>query len=146
MRETKWIVVLASVVALALLGGCVQTQQATRIDSPVISRIQSNNMLVVGTAASMPPFNMTTKEGDIIGLEIEMAKHLAAALQVRLDVQPMPFSELITALEAGKVDMVMSGMTITPERNARVAFVGPYFISGKAFLTKKETIANSDGP
>lgn len=146
MRRTKWIVVLASVMALALMAGCVQTQQATRIDSPVISRIQTNNMLVVGTAGDMPPFNMTTKEGDIIGLEIEMAKYLAAALDVKLDVQAMPFSELIPALEAGKVDVVMSGMTITPERNARVAFVGPYFISGKAFLTKKKTIAESTGP
>ncbi|NIM02463.1 MAG: transporter substrate-binding domain-containing protein, partial [Acidobacteria bacterium] len=38
----------------------------------------------------------------------------------------------------------ISGMTITPERNARVAFAGPYFISGKSVLTKSETIANVD--
>ncbi|NIQ91423.1 MAG: transporter substrate-binding domain-containing protein, partial [Deltaproteobacteria bacterium] len=41
------------------------------------------------------------------------------------------------------VDMVLSGMTITPARNLKVAFVGPYFISGKAFLTKIETIAKA---
>jgi polar amino acid transport system substrate-binding protein len=48
---------------------------------------------------------------------------------------------LLPALQAGEVDMVLSGMTITPKRNLKVAFVGPYFISGKAFLTKIKTIA-----
>jgi len=56
----------------------------------------------------------------------------------------MPFAELLPALEAGKLDMVMSGMTITMKRNLKVAFVGPYLKSGKAFLTKVDTIANAD--
>jgi polar amino acid transport system substrate-binding protein len=60
---------------------------------------------------------------------------------VTLRFEVMPFSELLPALEAGKVDMILSGVTITPERNLKVAFVGPYFISGQAFLTKSETIA-----
>jgi polar amino acid transport system substrate-binding protein len=55
----------------------------------------------------------------------------------------MEFSKLLPALENGKVDMVLSGMTITPARNLKVAFVGPYYISGKAFLTKIETIAKA---
>jgi polar amino acid transport system substrate-binding protein len=55
----------------------------------------------------------------------------------------MQFSKLIPALEQGKVDMILSYMTITSNRNLKVAFVGPYFISGKAFLTKIETIANA---
>jgi polar amino acid transport system substrate-binding protein len=48
---------------------------------------------------------------------------------------------LLPALQNGEVDMILSGMTITPARNLKVAFVGPYFLSGKAFLTKIKTIA-----
>jgi polar amino acid transport system substrate-binding protein len=147
MKRSKGLALFSALLVSGLLSGCAtmqSTQPAAGVEHPVLSRIQANNMLVVGTAASMPPFNMTTREGDIIGLEIEMAKFLAASLGVRLDVQPMAFDALIPALEAGKVDLVMSGMTITPERNIRVAFVGPYFISGKAFLTKKRTIAESE--
>jgi polar amino acid transport system substrate-binding protein len=55
----------------------------------------------------------------------------------------MPFSELLPALQKGKVDMILSQMTITPNRNLKVAFVGPYYISGKAFLTKIKTIAEA---
>jgi polar amino acid transport system substrate-binding protein len=144
MGRKMWGYLLTVVLLAGLLAGCAAMEPAAEIQNPVLTRIKANNMLVVGTAASMPPFNMTTKEGDIIGLEIEMAKYLAAAMDVRLDVQPMNFDQLIPALEAGKVDLVMSGMTITPERNTRVAFVGPYFISGKSFLTKKQTIAESE--
>jgi polar amino acid transport system substrate-binding protein len=58
----------------------------------------------------------------------------------------MPFAELLPALEAGKVDMVMSSMTMLTERNLKVAFVGPYFISGKSFLTKTRTFLSVEDP
>jgi polar amino acid transport system substrate-binding protein len=57
----------------------------------------------------------------------------------------MQFAELLTALETSKIDLILSGMTITSERNMKVAFVGPYFISGKAILTKHETLASARG-
>ena len=73
---------------------------------------------MVGTAASMPPLNMTTKTGEIIGFEVDMARAMADAMNVKLRLAPMPFSELLSAL-GGTVDVVMSGMTMTPERNMR---------------------------
>ena len=84
---------------------------------------------------------MTSKDGEIFGLEPDLAKMMAGAMNVKVKFVTKPFSELLPALQAGEVDMVLSGMTITPERNMKVAFVGPYFISGKAFLTKVKTIA-----
>ncbi len=53
----------------------------------------------------------------------------------------MPFGDLLSALEDAKVDLVISGMTATLQRNMRVAFVGPYHISGKSILARSETIA-----
>lgn len=50
----------------------------------------------------------------------------------------MPFDELIPALEGGKIDMIIACMTITPPRNMRVAYVGPYFMSGQSLITTKE--------
>jgi polar amino acid transport system substrate-binding protein len=109
--------------------------------SPVIDRVLKRGQLIVGTAATMPPFTMTTKGGSIIGLDIDIATYIADAMGVELKLETLPFSDLLPALEAGTVDMVISGMTITPERNLKVAFVGPYFISGKGVLTKTRTIA-----
>ena len=101
--------------------------------------------LVVGTAASMPPLNMTTKTGEIIGLEMDLARAMAAAMKVKLRLATIPFANLLPALEAGQVDMVLSGITMTPERNMRFAFVGPYFVSGKSFLAKETTLASTKG-
>jgi len=142
--KTMRILVLFAVVA-ALFAACanMQGQGVVGSSSPVLSRIVERGELVVGTAASMPPLNMTTKEGEIIGFEIDLARNMAGAMGVRLNVVAMPFSELLPALEAGRVDVVLSNMTITGERNRKVAFVGPYFISGKSFLTKYKKIASA---
>jgi polar amino acid transport system substrate-binding protein len=108
--------------------------------SPVIDRIMAKKELVVGTAGSMPPLNMTTKDGQIIGFEADIAKIFASAMEVKLTLKSMHFDELLPALEAGKIDMVLSNMTMTPLRNLKVAFAGPYFESGKSILAKKANV------
>jgi polar amino acid transport system substrate-binding protein len=132
----------AAIVVLGLVAcfGCSAPLQQTPT-APVLSRIHQRGELVVGTAASMPPLNMTTKTGEIIGLEVDMAQSMADGMNVKLRVVPIPFAELLPALEGGSVDVVLSEMTMTPARNTQVAFVGPYYISGKSFLTTKETLS-----
>ena len=135
-------VMISLVLALSLVSVCNNTS-AKSVNAPVLDSILKKGELVVGTAGSMPPLNMTTKEGEIIGIEAELAGAIAAGMGVKLRLEAMPFSELLGALEAGKIDMILSGMTMTPGRNLKVAFVGPYYISGKAFLTKNKKIASA---
>ena len=139
-------VLLVTILALIFFTGCTQTQHSTSgtSASPVIDRIQARGELVVGTMGNMPPLNMTSKDGEIFGLEPDLARLLAKAMDVKVKFVTKPFNELLPALQTGEVDMVLSGMTITPERNRKVAFIGPYFTSGKAFLTKIKTIADAD--
>lgn len=137
---------LTLILASLLLAGCadMQTKPAPSASAtPVMDRIQARGALVMGTAGDMAPLNMTTKEGKVVGVEIDLARDLASAMGVELQIETMPFGELLGALEAGKVDMVISGMTMTPKRNTKVAFVGPYMRSGKALLTKSESIARA---
>jgi polar amino acid transport system substrate-binding protein len=144
MKYARMILVL--LLAVIFLAGCTQMQQdASRVSaSPVLDRIQKRGELIVGTMGNMPPLNMTAKDGEIFGLEPDLAKLFAKAMGVEIKFVTKPFHQLLPALQNGEVDMVLSGMTITPERNRKVAFVGPYFISGKAFLTKIKTIAYAD--
>ncbi len=144
MKLFKFIVLLLAVPFL--LGACNgiegNVNAAKASPSPVLDRIASRGELIVGTAGTMPPLNMTTKDGKIIGIEADMAKYIASSMDVKLTIKPMPFYELLPALEAGKIDMVISGMTITGQRNMKVAFAGPYFLSGKSILTKDKRIAS----
>jgi polar amino acid transport system substrate-binding protein len=112
--------------------------------TPVFDRILERGKLVVGTSGNQPPLNARASGGKIIGFEPDLAAAMAAAMGVELELVAMPFSELLPALRAGKLDMILSGMTMTAERNMKVAFVGPYFVSGKAVLTKSEIIASAE--
>ena len=142
MKRARVVIVL--LMALALVFACAHQQTGVNpTATPAFDRIMQRGELVVGTAAEMPAFSMKTKDGEIIGLEADLAKLIAKAMGVKLRFEVMQFSKLLPALEGGKVDMILSYMTITPRRNVKVAFVGPYFVSGKAFLTKIETIARS---
>jgi polar amino acid transport system substrate-binding protein len=146
MKRARVVIVL--LLTLTFLSSCAHKRGPFFLfsASPVLDRILQRGELIVGTAGSMPPLNMTTKAGIIIGFEADLAGSMATAMGVRLKLETMPFSELIPALEAGNVDMVISGLTITPGRNLKVAFVGPYLVSGKAVLTKIKRLASAKDP
>jgi len=105
-----------------------------------LNRILQKGELIVGITGTQPPLNATTKDGTIIGVDADIATAIALNMGVKVKFSKMQFSELLPALEAGKVDMVLSSMTMTLSRNLKVAFVGPYYISGKGVLTKAKTI------
>ncbi len=140
MRMNRMIVVL--IVVLGLMAGyaeAVFSADVPRVNA-VLERILARKELVVGTAASMPPLNMTLTHGQIAGLEIDLAQMFASGMGVKLTIKVLPFNGLLPALEAGDIDIVLSGMTITPERNMKFAFAGPYFASGKSILARRANV------
>jgi len=137
---------MKATVALALMSTLAFAGAATA--GPVLDRIQKKGELVVGMSGDQPPLNVTTRDGKIIGLEVDISSRLASDMGVKLRLATMPFADLIPALSEGKIDLILSGMTATTKRNMKTVFVGPYYATGKAFLTKQKTIAslkNADG-
>lgn len=122
-----------------LLLAALLSQQAGAGDT--LQRVIDFQVLKVGMSGNQPPMTMTNREGSLMGLDVDLAKALAAAMKVQLDIKTMPFGDLMDALEKDEVDMVISGVSITPERSEKVAFVGPYIMSGKSILTKDSTLA-----
>ncbi len=134
MKKTWGMVLFVLAMTLAFAG--------TSMAGAALDRIQKKGELVVGISGDQPPLNATTRDGKIIGLEADISSRMASAMGVKLKMAKMPFPELLQALLDGKVDMILSGMTMTPARNMKVAFAGPYYITGKAVLTKAATIAS----
>jgi polar amino acid transport system substrate-binding protein len=138
------------VVLLPLLFGCINLakpeSKPERVPSPGLAYIARTGEIRIGTSGEQPPLSMTTKSGDLIGLDIAIARVLARAMGVEPRFVQLPFGQLIGAIEKGEVELVMSGMTINPERSLRVAFVGPYYTSGKAILTKSKQLAAAKIP
>jgi len=112
----------------------------------VTDRILKNKTLVVGTPGDFPPFTATTTTGQLIGLDIDLARNLAGWLQVEIQFKQMEFSKLLPALQANEIDLALSGMTMTPIRNLQSAFVGPYALSGQSILGKKTLLENVKTP
>jgi ABC-type amino acid transport substrate-binding protein len=133
--------------AVCALGPGVAARPAAAEDaagSPGLARILSSGTLRVGMSGSQPPLNFESKGGETIGLEVDLANALADLMGAELQIVQKPFGELLGALAAGQVDVVLSGMTATPERSQRVAFVGPYYLSGKSVLTRSARLAQAD--
>jgi len=138
MKKTLTILTLTAVLAMFLV--------SPAIAGSTLDRIQKKGELVVGLTGTQPPLNATTKDGKIIGLEGDLARLMAAGMGVEVKFVKKPFNKLLPALESGMVDVIMSSMTMTPKRNLNVAFVGPYYVSGKGILTKYEHIGKLQGP
>jgi polar amino acid transport system substrate-binding protein len=92
-------------------------------------------------SGEQPPLSMTARNGELVGLDVALAKVLAQTMGVDIRFVRLPFEKLLDALEAGEVDLVISGLTITPARAQRATLVGPYYTSGKCILTKSEQLA-----
>ena len=148
MKKLHLLCTLAVIVSL--LSGCAEMNRTSSpapapapSASPVLDRILARGELKVGMSGDMPPLNLLNKEDKIIGLDADLAALAAAAMGVKLNVQKIAFSGLLPALESGSIDMIISNMTMTPDRNLKVAFVGPYFTSGKGFLTKNSSLTQA---
>ncbi|MCF6178102.1 MAG: transporter substrate-binding domain-containing protein [Geopsychrobacter sp.] len=103
-----------------------------------LSDIQDRGVLRVGMEPGYMPFEMTDQKGTIIGFDVDMAKRIAKAMGVKLELVSTAWDGIIPALMTKKYDMIMSGMTITPQRNLKIAFANPYIVVGQSILVQKK--------
>jgi polar amino acid transport system substrate-binding protein len=88
------------------------------------------------------PWAMKDKKGDLIGFEIDVAKRLAADSKWKIEFVPTQWSGIIPALQTGKFDVIIGGMTITSERNQKINFSIPYDHSVQYVMVNKKIAPN----
>ncbi len=143
MQTNSWrlFLVLGLAVGLGFLGSAEARRSAKR--GSTLERVTKSGQLRVGMTGTQPPFNMLDRQGNLMGVDVDLVDELAKSMGVDFELVPMPFKDLIPALEKGDIDMIASGMTITPARNLRVSFIGPYMVAGKSILTTSSQMAES---
>ncbi len=82
-----------------------------------------------------PPWVMKNKKGELIGFEIDIANQLASDMGVKIKFKEYQWSKMIPALKKGEVDIIASGLSITPKRALKIDFSAPYSISGYNLVT-----------
>jgi len=112
--------VFALVIAVVLGGSCKKAPQRS------IDDIKASGQLLMLTNAPFPPYEFYAADGDLVGVDIDIARSIARHLGVELTVSIRPFDELLPALAAGEADMVLAGLTINDERLELASFSLPY--------------------
>lgn len=102
-----------------------------------LEEIQKRGTLRVGMEPGYMPFELTNKKGEIIGFDVDMAKRMAKAMDVKLELVSTAWDGIIPALLTKKFDILMSGMTLTQQRNMKINFAQPYIVIGQTILLKK---------
>src|SRR5438105_4099020 len=108
----------------------------------------ADRKLVVGMELAYPPFEMRDASGQPAGVSVDLAHALGEQLGQPVEIQNLPFAGLIPALKTGKIDLIISSMTATPERAQSIDFSEPYLKTGLCLLVSAKSdirsIADAD--
>ena len=150
MKKTYLILIIIIILGAILFAGFnfLKDPQEETIDDPLLQKIKSSGKLLVGTDATYPPMESIDEEGNLIGLDIDIIKEIASDLGVEVEFLNMDWDRLISfnPLYEGEVDVLISSITITPERALQVAFSDPYFNAGQTIITTTEKSKEIKGP
>ncbi len=107
-------------------------------DDGTLAEIRRRGSLRVGLDASFPPFEMIDGQGQIVGLDVDIARAIAADLAVELEVVNIGFDGLYDALLARRVDIIISGLPYDPRWTQDVAYTHNYFNAGQVLVTRAD--------
>ncbi|WP_442951737.1 ABC transporter substrate-binding protein/permease [Paenibacillus sp. GYB006] len=133
MKKTVRILMLLMCIVLLLPAGMATVYAADNVNS--------KETLVLGTSADFPPYEFhKTIDGQdqIVGFDIEIAKAIAEKMGAELVIEDMGFDSLLPALQSGRVDLVISGMTPDEKRRQSIDFSDYYYKASQVILVRSE--------
>lgn len=100
-----------------------------------ISPVAAQSVLKVGSTPTGMPFTfLDTKTNTIEGVMVDLVKAIAAASDLKVEVEGMQFSTLVASLTASKIDLISAAMYITPARKEVIDFSDPIYTYGEGLL------------
>jgi polar amino acid transport system substrate-binding protein len=105
----------------------------------------SAGVLRVGMSADYPPIHFK-QDGRYLGIEADNATAVGEILSRKVEIVELPFDELFPALNAGKVDVLMAGLSVTAERSQQVQFTDPYMRVGQMAIMHKSKLGRFSQP
>lgn len=142
----KYSVLSILIISLAFIfAGCSQSDQTKKINvrteltkQSTLDKIIASGKLRHGFESGYMPFEMTNKNGEFIGFDIDMGKKMAEAMGVKWVPVNTVWDGIIPSLMTDKIDIIMSGMTVTQERNLKISFAEPYIVIGQAIIVNSD--------
>lgn len=120
------------------------SEVASETETAELSTVEPGK-LIMSTNAAFPPYEMTTDSGEFEGIDIETAQAIADKLGLELQIDDMDFDAALLAVQQGKSDMVMAGVTVTDERQNVMDFTDSYATGIQSIIVKEDSdIASVD--
>ena len=134
----------ASSVASSVASSASSAAASTSAAAGELTTVEAGK-LTMATNAAFPPYEMTTDAGDFEGIDIETAQAIADKLGLELQIDDMDFDAALLAVQQGKADMVMAGVTVTDERQNVMDFTDSYATGIQSIIVKEDSdIASVD--
>ncbi len=115
----------SSAAASSVASSAAASSEAASAAATELSTVEPGK-LIMSTNAAFPPYEMTTDSGEFEGIDIETAQAIADKLGLELQIDDMDFDAALLAVQQGKADMVMAGVTVTDERQNVMDFTDSY--------------------
>jgi len=138
---TKRNIILATITILILAGTGIFLYNELlpeEIKDPLLRKIKEQGEIIVGTDATYPPMESIDQEGNFLGMDIDIAKEIASDLEVEVKFRNIIWEEIFDTVREGEVDMIISSITITPERAETMSFSDPYFNAGQVIVIRTD--------
>ena len=120
------------------------SEAASETETAELSTVEPGK-LIMSTNAAFPPYERTTDSGEFEGIDIETAQAIADKLGLELQIDDMDFDAALLAVQQGKADMVMAGVTVTDERQNVMDFTDSYATGIQSIIVKEDSdIASVD--
>jgi len=120
-------IALCVLLTLSCFAGCGASEAASA----------GSNKLTVATSPDFPPFESLNADGEVFGIEIDILNLICEELQMELDIQQVDFDSVLPGVQAGKYDMGVSGISVTPAREENTLFTDPYCLAAQAIVVVK---------
>ena len=126
-------IVLTVLLMMTMFAGCGQK-----------SYLVEKGKLIMSTNAAFPPYEMTTDDGGFAGIDVEIAQAIADKLGLELVIDDMDFDSALLAVQQGKSDIVMAGVSVTPDRQKVMEFSTSYATGIQVVIVKEGSDVNMD--
>jgi polar amino acid transport system substrate-binding protein len=141
IRKVGLLALIVFGLAISLSGfSTAANLQQELVEQSAVEQVMKRGVLKVGMSTFVP-WAMKDKTGKLIGFEIDVAKRLAADMDVKIEFIPTKWAGIIPALLTGKFDVIIGGMSVRPDRNLKVNFSIPYDYAGQSLAANKKLAA-----
>lgn len=123
---------LALVMAVTVFASCGKKGKT-------LDEIKEAGELVIATSPDFPPFEELKSDGSVEGIEIDILSIICEKLGVKLKIEQMDFDSVLPGVQAGKFDVGVSGISVTPKREKNTLFTDPYCLAAQAIVVTEDS-------